>query len=618
MSGVRTNLLPVATTVTTTIAAFVPLLFVKGVIGQFVSVIPLVLTVALLVSLAESVVGLPAHLVAGASRRPAGRPARAWFVPVRDGFEHLVNGLLRLRYLVVPLSVAVMAAAVWYAATRMSFVLFPTRGAERFFVNIELPMGSPLEATSQKVREVEHLVAALPAAEVESSLTRIGTAGYPPFGQAGNYAMITVRLAPYARRQRTADQIVEDLRGQTDRLEGYARIAYDVDAGGVPVGPPIALRVVGSDDRLRAGLAGRLQALLAAAPGVKDVMSDDLRGKDQLRIELDRPALARLGLTAAGVAATARLARHGERATSLRQGEEDVAFRVLLAPGSLRDRRALEDLLAVNDQGRLIRLGRVARLAEGPAPSARRHYNGRRAVTITADVDTRVATPLQAVEHVLARVDLARDWPGMGVVVGGEAEESLMSIKGLLAALGLAVLGIYFLLVLQLDSFAQPLLVLVTVPFGIVGVILALALHGEPLGFLAVVGTIGLAGVVVNDAIVLVSHLNALRRESPGAGPAEIRSMVASGTADRLRAVILTTVTTTAGMIPLAYGFGGYDLYMAPMALCLGYGLLFATPLTLVLLPALYLVGLDLALLRQRRRLPADAAAASSAAGGRP
>ncbi len=261
-------------------------------------------------------------------------------------------------------------------------------------------------------------------------------------------------------------------------------------------------------------------------------------------------------------------------------------------------------------------MAEAARLVESPAPNALRHYDGRRAITVTADIDQELTTPLEAVDHVLAQIDLAGDWPGMRIVAAGEAEQSLVSMRGLLAAFAMAVVAIYFLLVLQLDSFTQPLLVLVTVPFGVFGVIVTLAVHGEPLGFLAIVGTIGLAGVVVDDAIVLVSHLNELRREHPEAGAAGIRAMVASGTADRLRAVIITSVTTTVDMIPLAYGLGGYDLYMAPMALTLGYGLLLATPLTLILLPALYLIGMDLAQLRRRRPLAATGRGAPVASGG--
>ena len=179
----------------------------------------------------------------------------------------------------------------------------------------------------------------------------------------------------------------------------------------------------------------------------------------------------------------------------------------------------------------------------------------------------------------------------MRIWVGGEAEESQESIRSLFAAMFIAFIGIYFLLILLFNSFTQPFLVMIAVPFGIVGVIIALALHGEPLSFIAMIGTIGLAGVVVNDSLVLVSYLNELRKERPDQN---IREVVALGTASRLRAIVLTTLTTVAGLLPLAYGIGGTDLFLSPMALALGYGLLFATPLTLVLIPCLYVIGYDI------------------------
>jgi multidrug efflux pump subunit AcrB len=163
----------------------------------------------------------------------------------------------------------------------------------------------------------------------------------------------------------------------------------------------------------------------------------------------------------------------------------------------------------------------------------------------------------------------------------------------------IAFLGIYFLLVLLFNSYTQPIFVVVAIPFGLVGVIIALALHGEPLGFFALIGTIGLTGVVVNDSLVMVSHLNTLIKQRPDANILEI---VAEGASDRLRAIILTSLTTVSGLLPLAYGIGGTDEWMAPMALTLGYGILFATPLTLVLVPCLYVVRNDLMRLFTRKR----------------
>jgi multidrug efflux pump subunit AcrB len=593
---------PVLTTVLTTILAFLPLLFIRGTMGQFVAVIPITVTLALLVSLSESVVALPAHLVRGMERRPAtGRHRmliRRWFVGLQTIYQMVSFTLLKARYLMVALFIILLVLAIWWALESMDFVLFPTKGAERFFINMELPMGSSLEATLEKVQRIEEIVRSLPDRELESYITRIGTAGWPPIGQAENYGMVIVRLTPYSERRRNADQIVEQIRSQTDRMEGFEQIIFDVDAGGPPVGKPINLKIVGSDDAQRAELADQVQAFLVASKGVKDVSRDDIRGKDQLAIEIDDSQLARFGLTASDVARSVRAGYDGEVVTSMRDGDEDLHFRVRLQEKVRSSERLLRGLLIPNAEGRLIALERVARLRTGPGPNALRHFQGERAVTVTADVDTDVTTPLKVCSDVLTHFDVVRDYPDTQIVVGGEVEESERAMAQLAVTFLIALFGIYVLLVLLFDSFAQPLLVLVAVPFGFIGVVITMALHSEPLGFLALVGMIGLIGVVVNDSLVLVSHLNRLRSQlnepSRSISGEQLRRLVSKGTADRLRAIVLTTLTTAAGMLPLAYGLGGHDLYMAPMALVLGYGLLFATPLTLLLVPSLYLIGQDM------------------------
>jgi multidrug efflux pump subunit AcrB len=597
--GLQEVFFPVLTTVLTTMLAFVPLFFLKGLMGQIAFVIALTVCLALSVSLGESVLALPAHLTAGMSGGKKGalkgvqrRTMRRWFEALRRLYQGLCFRLLKVRYLAVALFLAVLAGSVWWAAARMDFVLFPTKGAHRFFINLELPMGSSLEATSEKVREVEQIVGRLPRGELESCLTKVGMAGYPPYGQAGYYAMIEARLTPYSRRQRSADEIVEELRAQTDRLEGYEEIIYQVDAGGPPVGKPVDIKIVGNDDTARRELADRVQAFLEVRPGVKDVARDDFQGKEQLQIDIDYSSLARLGLTAADVARTARVAYDGEPVSSIREANEEVRFRVQLARSGRAAKRFLLNLPVPNRDGRLIPLKEVAGLRTSPGLNAYRHYKGRRATSVTAHIDTDIASALEVSAAVQARFAAGADRSGLEIVMGGEAEQTRQSMVHLASSFLIACVGIYFLLVLLFDSFSQPLLVLAAIPFGFVGVIGTLAAHGEPLGFLAMVGMIGLSGVVVNDSLVLVSHINDLRRKRP---QAELRRVVAEATADRLRAILLTTFTTAAGVLPLAYGLGGYDLYMAPMALTLGYGLLFATLLTLVLVPSLYLIGHDLA-----------------------
>ncbi|MCD4691372.1 MAG: efflux RND transporter permease subunit, partial [Calditrichales bacterium] len=230
-------------------------------------------------------------------------------------------------------------------------------------------------------------------------------------------------------------------------------------------------------------------------------------------------------------------------------------------------------------------------LKTGPGPSNFYHFDGERTITVTADIVKGTTTPLLATQAVYDHFDLDKNWPGMRFVVGGEAEETQKSMVSLAIAFITAVIAIYFLLILLFNSPLQPLLVLSAIPFGIVGVIAAFVLHSQSLGFMAMMGVIGLSGVVINDSLVMVNHINNLRKQRSGD---KLIKIVAKGSSDRLRAVIMTSLTTISGLLPLAYGIGGSEPFMEPMALALGYGLLFATPVTLVLLPCLYMISNDI------------------------
>jgi multidrug efflux pump subunit AcrB len=409
-------------------------------------------------------------------------------------------------------------------------------------------------------------------------------------GENENWAIVTVYLTPFATRARVADDIVADMRTQTDELEGFERIIYYIDAGGPPVGEPITIRVVGNDDDVRAELADSVVAFLGSFDGVKDIDRNDKLGKDQVELDLDYDKLSRLGLTVADVARNVRIAFDGEIVTSVRYGDEDVEFRVILDESTRKNPRLLGELLVPNAQNRLIPLKSVMSARQGSAVSSVYHFDNERAIRITGDVEKGVITPLAATAAVEERFDLKRDWPGMRFEIGGEAQETQKSMDSLITAFISAAVAIYFILVVLFNSPVQPLLVMTAIPLGMLGVILAFALHGQTLGFTGVMGLIGLSGVVVNDSLVLVNHINRLKTRRPND---RLLDVVSDGVTDRLRAVILTSLTTVAGLLPLAYGIGGSDPFIAPMALAMGFGLLFATPITLALIPSLYLISDD-------------------------
>jgi multidrug efflux pump subunit AcrB len=597
-NGIHEVFRPVVTTMLTTFLVFAPMFFMPGVFGKYIIPIPLALTLALFISLIEAVVALPAHLIPGLRKRTVADTGRQWFKTLQREYQKVIYWFLKIRYLIVGIFLSVLIGAFWYASENIKMILFPSEMADSFYMGSELPIGTPLETTSEKLRTLEHLVASLPEDELSSYTTRIGR---NPFmnAETENYGYVSVNLTPYTERNRTADEIVESLREQSDALEGYGEIIYIISTGGPPVGKPISLQIIGAQDAFRTDLADSVAAFLGTLQGVKDITRDDKSGKEQVEIKIDYDKLGRLGLTVADVAQNVRIAYDGEIVTSLRYGDEDVHFRVLVEESARKKLSYLTTLLIPNRQGRLIPLRDVATLRAGPGKSDFRHVDGERTITIEADIDQGLTTPLEVNEAVKTRFNVDKDWPGTRIGIGGEIFETERSMDGLFRTMVIAVIGIYFLLVLLFNSFTQPFLVMMAIPFGIIGVIIAFGIHGEPFSFVAIMGIIGLSGVVVNDSLVLVNHINELKEEK---GSEHIRQIVAEGTAHRLRAIVLTTITTVAALLPLAYGLGGTATFMAPMALALGWGLVFATPLTLVLVPSMYMIGQDIGRIARRLR----------------
>ncbi|MDH3389832.1 MAG: efflux RND transporter permease subunit, partial [Gammaproteobacteria bacterium] len=592
VDGTYTVAKPVITTVVTTALAFVPMFYMTGSLGDFIFVIPLVVVLALTISLLDTLFIMPAHLISRSrSDRKTKRMATSdWFASFREHFGKVLRKMLRQRYTVTGVFLMLMAAAFLYAEKFMDFVLFPTQSADEFYILAELPSGSSLELTAEKMRQVEALVAALPKDELDSYTTRIGTHGVFNLGENENWALVGVYLTAFAKRDRNADQIVDSLRARTDRLQGFVKFTYIIDSGGPPVGRPIQLRVIGSDDERRRALAHEVVTNLLLIDGVTDIERDDKVGKEQIVVDLDYIRLAEQNLTVADVAKNLRLAYDGEIVTSVRYGDEDVDFRVILEEKARGSAEVLGKLIIPNRDGRFIELQEVADFRIDAGPSNLYHYDNERTITVTANIDKEKTTSLLATNAVLEAIDVNRNWPGMRIVAGGETEETQESMDSLVVAFAAAAVGIYLVLVLLFNSLLQPLLVMFAVPFGLIGVIFAFAVHGQAIGFLAMLGVIGLVGIVVNDSLILVNLANRIRDAQADAPAAEV---IVNATKDRLRPILLTSVTTVAGLLPMAYGIGGSDPFSAPMALAMGYGILFATPLTLILLPCLLLIQND-------------------------
>ncbi len=596
--GVSRVFKPVITTILTTFLAFSTLFFMPGMMGKFVYVIPLVITLALVVSLIESTLALPAHLVGGLSKLPivkngdgvSGKSA-GLFRTLQAWLTKILPSLLRFRYLVTLVFIGILASVIFYALNFMNFVMFPSSSADRFHIRIETPLGTPLTVTAQRAQEVEKIVKQLPETELDTYLTRIGTFGTLRNSERENNAAVSVALTPFANRKRTADQIVATIKPLLDKIEGLKKLTVVVESGGPPVGRPIKISIVGSDDKLRTQLTDNVVSFLKSIDGTKDIDRDDKAGKDQVEIKPKHLMLARAGITVSDIAQNVRSAFDGEIVTSVRYGDEDVDFRVIYPKYLRQNLSELYNLPLPNSNNRLTPLSAVASFENSKGPANIAHYKGERSVTVTGDIDKTSTTSLLVANAVKERFKINKNFPGIRIIIRGEAKESQNTLKQTVLIVSLVCIGIYFLLVLLFNSLWQPLIVMTAIPFGIIGVIVGFALHNEALGFLAITGVIGLTGVVVNDSLVLVNHVNDLRKKNL---EISLLSTVVMGASNRLRAILLTTISTVAGLLPLAYGIGGSDPFMSPMAMAITWGLLFSTPLTLILIPCLYLIIDDL------------------------
>lgn len=590
--GVQSVFKPVITTVLTTIIAFSPMFFMSGIMGKFIFQIPVVISIALLVSLVEVIVALPSHLsVRKKTIKVASQKRHQYILKFQRKYESLLLRFLKRKYRIVGIFGAIFIGSIIFAALFMNFVLFPKSNAVNFYVRTEAPAGTPLEKTSKLMVPIEKVLMELPSSELMAFTTRVGVTGDAYFlTEQENQGFIMVDLVPFSGRKRSADEIMAEIKKKTENTPGFSKISYQVEAGGPPVGKAINVKIVTDDNNRRTAVANKVFDYIQSIPGVTSLERNDTKQKSQIVLNFNYDRISRLGLNIATIHQTIRTAFSGFVASTMRMEDEDIDFKIEFSDTQTSGLASLDSLLIPNNQGRLIKLSDISQFDITEGTPNFTHFDGKRSITITGDLDTDVITSTQLTNQVMGEFQ-DNKYPDVTFIFGGESEETNKSVQDLIRSFILAILGIFFLLVLLFNSFTQPFLVILTIPFGLIGVIISFAIHGEDLGFISMIGTVGLTGVVVNGSLVLVDHLNKTRMNKTNTS--DLLTLVVSASGDRFRPIVITAITTVAGLLPLAYGLGGSDPFIAPMALAIGYGLLFSTPLTLFLLPALYLILVD-------------------------
>jgi multidrug efflux pump subunit AcrB len=299
---------PVLTTILTTLVAFAPMFFMKGLMGKFMFVIPLVITFALVISLFEAFFILPAHLIPGLKKKKGKSELESSFKKYREKFSSFLSKVLKVRYKAIGIFFAVFCATIFFAYKYMDVILFPTTTAERIFIIVEQPVGTSLEANSDKVKEIEGIVESMSKRDIDSYVTRIGlhSRQRSKYTSGENFASVELNLVPYGERIHSVEEIIAKLREKTGKLIGFDKIIYRIAEGGPPTGKPIAIRIIGSDDESRNRMANDIENTLKAIPGTVDLSRDDKMGKKQVQIILDHYRVSQFGLNVSQIADTIR------------------------------------------------------------------------------------------------------------------------------------------------------------------------------------------------------------------------------------------------------------------------------------------------------------------------
>ena len=601
--GLKRVIMPVVTTIISTMLVMSSFFLMSGILGKFIYILPVVVIFALGISFLEITFALPAHLSTNKVEKQ-----RTWFIPVENFYNRFMHYALRWRYLIVPLFIALLVYTSFFAFKNIPFNLFPSRGATVIFANIEAPNGSSAAYTENIVIDVENIIVNEIGEDLDSFTSTIGS-------YFTNVANIEIALTPTSDRERTAEDMEEKLTALVENVEGAEKINISLLRPGPPQGEDIEITLVAENDAQRNLAADRVEEILKSIDGVDNINRNDEIGKPRIETVLDFDEMARLGVDYQSVYRHLRTAFSGSYVTDATIAGKDEDVRIYIGNGSNTE-NFIKNTTVKNRQGNSIPMSQFSTLREIEGEPDYNHFDGDRSIKLTASIaDGRPTKKPSGVDQnqnfagdqsmkrgpppsktailamTLKELNAPVDFPQVSIITSGGAQESIESLQDFLRAFVVAIIGIFLLLAILFNSYSQPMLVLAAVPFSLIGVVWAFYFHGEPLSFFALTGSLALMGVIVNDSLVMVSHLNYIKEKSAALEDKIV--WIARGSRDRLRAVVLTTLTTMAGVLPLAYGIGGTDVFLQPMVLALGYGLIFGTFLTLILLPCMYLMNYD-------------------------
>ncbi len=624
IDGAREVRLPVTFAVFTTIIAFSPLLFVPGVMGKFFTNIPLIVIPVLAISLIESLFVLPAHLghvrLTRETRHNKWSNAvlqtqkrfSAWMEHlIADRYVPLLRKVVAARYLTVAVSVALLIVAVGsVAGGRLVFQFLPKVEADQVDAAIQLPFGAPVEETRTVMRQLVQTAGEIAADVGHSGDTGLLTGIYSEIGtergadvpitagsgaSGGHIASVTAYLVAAGKREISAEEFARRWRAAIGDLPGVDRLSFKYDTGPA-AGAAVSVQLSHRDPAILENAASQLATTLRQYSGVIDIDDGFQPGKPQLDLKL-KAAARSLGLSERDLASQVRSAFYGAEAKRQQRGRDELRVYLRLPEAERQSLYFVDNLIVRTPAGGEIPLPQAATITRGNSFTSIERTDGRRVVEVTAGVDSSVTSGGQITRSLENDVlpALLAGTPGLSYRLSGEQEAQSESLAALGRGMLFALIAMYAIIAVAFRSYVQPLLVLMAIPFGLIGAVIGHLVMGYNLSLVSILGLVALSGVVINDLLVLIYAIDARRDE----GAAALEAVI-SGSARRVRPVLLTSLTTFFGLSPMIFETSLQARFLIPMALSLGFGVLFVTGIALLLLPAAYMVLEDLKSLLRR------------------
>ncbi|PIE63381.1 MAG: multidrug transporter [Desulfobacter postgatei] len=627
---------PVVMAVTTTIVAFSPLMFITGIMGKFIAVMPQSVICILFISLLEAFFILPAHLEGALSHSPEEESRSKifkmlffWIHWIKTDLLY-IHGVLRIRmekgmnriiyayylptlrycvknkYFTLALGVGCLIISLGLiAGGHLPYTFFPKTDSYWMLSEIVYPLGTPFETTQKTIKQIEVGAFKLNAYfrdRVEDKkdliVNTFSLVGVIPrrdwkegvFG--GHCGEAWIEILPAAQRPDIlASEVAAKWREFTGDILGVEQATFTI-IGADPGGNPIEIRLQGSEFAQMEAAAQALKQEIASYPGTFDITDDFRSGKMEKQIYI-RPGAESLGVTMADIATQLRQGYYGDEVLKIQRGKDDVKVMVRYSKQERETESSIDRLRIRTKDNRDIPLNQVARIEAKRGYATIKRANRHRGITVTSDIDEGVANAQNIVKDLKKQFlpDMIKRFPGVEYDLGGQTKRSKESMESLMKGFIVAAMIIFLLLASQFRSYSQPLIIMTAIPFGLIGAILGHLIMGLDITIISIFGIVALSGVVVNDSLILIDFINV---EVAG-GTGVFEAVIKSGET-RFRPVILTSFTTVAGLAPLLTETSFQARFLIPMAVSISFGLIAATVLTLIFVPTLYVVIRDWAL----------------------